>query len=180
MAESGTVMAYISPPPGLPGPAPAHNLKESDMTRITPRSGQAGFTLIELLIVVAIIGILAAIAIPSYQNYTKKAKFTEVVSATAPLKIAVEGCVNDGTCWTSGGTPVGIVAGTNFPAVPVASGNIASVSVSGVGVIRATSTATLGSVYYEITPTVAATGAGGSASVTWSNSTSTCLAAGLC
>ena len=65
------------------------------MQRLAPRSGQAGFTLIELLIVVAIIGILAAIAVPSYQTYTKKAKFSEVVSSVAPYKLAVEACFQD-------------------------------------------------------------------------------------
>ena len=53
---------------------------------------QQGFTLIELLIVIAIIGILAAVALPAYQTYTQKAKFTEVVLATSPYKSAVDLC----------------------------------------------------------------------------------------
>ena len=56
---------------------------------------QTGFTLIELMIVVAIVAVLAAIALPAYQKYTAKAKFTEVVSATGPLKQQVELCYFD-------------------------------------------------------------------------------------
>lgn len=51
---------------------------------------QKGFTLIELMIVVAIIGILAAVALPAYQNYSNRAAFAELVLAVTPLKTAVE------------------------------------------------------------------------------------------
>ncbi|MBL4573549.1 MAG: prepilin-type N-terminal cleavage/methylation domain-containing protein [Gammaproteobacteria bacterium] len=51
---------------------------------------QNGFTLIELMIVVAIIGILAAVALPAYQNYSNRAAFAELVLAVSPRKTAVE------------------------------------------------------------------------------------------
>jgi type IV pilus assembly protein PilA len=59
------------------------------------QQAQKGFTLIELMIVVAIIGILAAVAVPAYQTYTNKAKFSEVVSATAPYKLGIETCYQE-------------------------------------------------------------------------------------
>jgi len=68
------------------------------------QSTQKGFTLIELMIVVAIIGILASIALPAYQDYTRRADFTETVIATSVVKTGFEVCAqtlglpNSGAC----------------------------------------------------------------------------------
>lgn len=59
---------------------------------------QKGFTLIELMIVIAIIGILAAVALPAYQDYTIRAKASDMISLVTPAKLAVtETVLNDGT-----------------------------------------------------------------------------------
>ena len=56
---------------------------------------QIGFTLIELMIVIAIIGVLAAIGVPQYGQYTKRAKFSEVISAVAPIKSSISICLQE-------------------------------------------------------------------------------------
>jgi type IV pilus assembly protein PilA len=68
-------------------------MKKTLQNLATAKTGQKGFTLIELMIVVAIIGILAAVALPAYQTYTARARFSEVVLAATPAKTAVELCV---------------------------------------------------------------------------------------
>src|SRR5690554_6855454 len=67
------------------------------MKNIQMNHGQKGFTLIELMIVVAIIGILAAVAIPQYQNYVGKAQVSRVMSEVGSLRTGVETCIMNGT-----------------------------------------------------------------------------------
>lgn len=144
----------------------------------TFKKAQQGFTLIELMIVVAIIGILASVALPAYQNYTKKAKFTEVVIGTSGLKTAVELCAQDlGTVTGCTGVAAGATTGTGlrWGLINVAAaGNISSISTTD-GVITATAITTngLNGETYILTPTFAA------GKVTWAVS-GTCQAAAIC
>jgi len=152
---------------------------------------QSGFTLIELMIVIAIIGILAAIAIPQYQTYTMKAKFSEVISAVGPYKTGFELCATDNGITTTAGIVANIcdtgatVGGTWNPtgempaAYASATGKTASVNVA-TGVIAAQSN-TGGTTGFPVAYTYGLTASILNGLVSWTKTTaSTCTAAGLC
>ena len=100
---------------------------------------QQGFTLIELMIVVAIIGILAAVAIPAYQDYTIRAKVTEGLSLAGAAKVAVS------ETYSSKGTVAGINASYGLPLLTSITGNsVASIGVANRGIITITYKGNLG------------------------------------
>lgn len=154
---------------------------------MTKQTTQKGFTLIELMIVIAIIGILAAIAVPQYQTYTTKAKFSEVVGATAPWKLAVELCVQNNITLVAATTSTitGCANGNTTGEVPAAStatvGNTASIAVVANGTITATAVTTSGlnGQTLILVPTAQALGA--PTLVQWVKSTaSTCVTQNIC
>jgi type IV pilus assembly protein PilA len=105
------------------------------------RTVQKGFTLIELMIVIAIIGILAAIAIPAYQDYTIKAQVAEGPSLAAGVKTAVaEYYATNGT-WPVAGVQTTTAGGLGFVAAPA--GKYAVVDLLAGGVIEITYTGPL-------------------------------------
>lgn len=139
------------------------------------KKAQQGFTLIELMIVVAIVGILAAIALPAYQSYSKKAKFTEVVQATSPVKLAIEVCWQERDDWAECVDTADEVAGNTKVFTEAEAGTLVSdVSMAAnTGVITATGTNDVDSLTYVLTPSTTR------GNVNWTIS-GTCVAAGLC
>lgn len=140
---------------------------------LSVKSRIQGFTLIELMIVVAIVGILATIAIPSYQNYTNRAKFSEVVTAVAPTKLGIELCAHET------GTLIDCKAGkSGVPEAPEKTKYMDSVTITSTSDTAVVITATA-SKLIPTSPTYILTGTLANGVIKWEKS-GTCTEKGLC
>ena len=143
---------------------------------MTTTKKQSGFTLIELMIVIAIIGILASVALPAYQTYTKKAKFSEVVLAGSNIKSSVDVCFQTRGNGDLVNCNTLAKIGLNASDLNVGA-HVDNANMSGLAIITVTGDATsVDGKTYVLTPTHTA----GLNTLTWSDAGSSCIAAGLC
>ncbi len=126
---------------------------------------QKGFTLIELMIVVAIVGILAAVAIPAYQDYTVKAKVSEAISVSDPVRTAMGvACSEASLASTTTNSTLNIPAAASYTSTYVT-----SVAAAGTSATAGTVTVVLKAIGNTVTAgdTIIYTGACGTTGMTW-------------